>query len=365
MTPETPLLRVRDVAKSFPVGGSALRRSRERVRAVDDVSLEIPRGATLGIVGESGSGKSTLGRVALRVVEADRGEIHFDGEDLRAMAPAELRRARAQMTMVFQDPYSALDPRWSIERIVGEPLRIDGSTDRARQRELISEVLARVGLDDDVLHRLPRAFSGGQRQRIVIARALVTRPRLVFCDEPVSALDVSTRAQVLGLLRELQRDADLSYLFVSHDLGVVERMSDRIAVMYLGTLVEVGDAETVAQRYRHPYTAALVSAAPAPDPVAQRARRRVVLQGDPPSPVDVPSGCAFHPRCPLALDRCVTEKPRLLLDAEGRGVACHVAEQEPSLRGEALFEAMVAREDRPTTPATAGAAPPTAERTGP
>jgi oligopeptide/dipeptide ABC transporter ATP-binding protein len=249
-----------------------------------------------------------------------------------------------------------LDPRWSVERLISEPLRVNGSTSGPQQRQQVIDVLARVGLEADARHRLPRAFSGGQRQRIVIARALVTRPKLVFCDEPVSALDVSTRAQVLGLLRELQNDFGLSYLFVSHDLGVVERMSDQIAVMYLGTVVETGLAEDVAQRYRHPYTAALVSASPAPDPLAQRQRQRVVLNGDPPSPIDVPTGCAFHPRCALAIDRCRHEKPELIVGADGHGVACHVTNADTSLLGPTLFRSLTRPTESTSDPSDPGSA---------
>ncbi|WP_329045748.1 ATP-binding cassette domain-containing protein [Amycolatopsis sp. NBC_01488] len=336
----SPLLSVRNVSRNFVVRRDILGRARELVHAVDDVSLDVDAGATLGIVGESGSGKSTLGRLALRLIEADEGRITFSGRDLRALPPRQLRALRPDMTMIFQDPYSALDPRWTVGRIVAEPLRVAGPTSAAEQRAAAVEMLGLVGLDGDAADRRPGAFSGGQRQRIVIARALITRPRLVFCDEPVSALDVSTRAQVLGLLRDLQRELGLTYLFVSHDLGVVEAVSDRIAVMYLGSIIEVGPAEAVARRYRHPYTASLVSASPAPDPVAQRSRRRVVLAGDPPSPVEPPTGCAFHPRCPLAQPICAERKPPLRTGPDGHAVACHVTAGNPQLAGEALLARM-------------------------
>jgi oligopeptide transport system ATP-binding protein len=355
--PPLPLLTVRQLTRAFAGRRALFGRPRDVVRAVTDVSLDLPAGQTLGIVGESGSGKSTLGRLSLRMIEADSGAIQFDGRDLRAAAPRELRRLRAAMTVIFQDPYSALDPRWTVGRIIGEPLRINGSTGAAEQREKIVEILGRVGLDPDVMSRHPRALSGGQRQRIVIARALVTRPRLVFCDEPVSGLDLSTRAQVLALLRDLQREFGLAYLFVSHALGVVEAVSDRIAVMYLGSIVEVGSAEAVARRYRHPYTAALVSASPAPDPLAQRARSRVVLSGDPPSAVDVPSGCAFHPRCALALPICAEKKPELRIGADGHGVACHVTNADASLSGMTLFARMTGISASPLTAAAVLTAP--------
>jgi peptide/nickel transport system ATP-binding protein len=343
----SPLLSLRHVSRSFVVRRDLLGRPRELVHAVDDVSLDVDAGTTLGIVGESGSGKSTLGRLALRFIEAGAGRIDFSGHDLGALSPRRLRALRPEMTMIFQDPYSALDPRWTVGRSVAEPLRAAGSATEAGQRAAVVEMLGLVGLDADAVDRLPGAFSGGQRQRIVIARALITRPRLVFCDEPVSALDVSTRAQVLGLLRDLQRELSLTYLFVSHDLGVVEAVSDRIAVMYLGSIVEAGPAGEVANRYRHPYTASLVSAAPAPDPVAQRARSRVVLAGDPPSPVDPPSGCAFHPRCPLAQPICATRKPPLRTGPGGHLVACHVTAGEPGLLGEALLSRMTGGEQPP------------------
>jgi peptide/nickel transport system ATP-binding protein len=351
-SPLPPLLAVRNLTRAFAVQRTVLGRPRGVVRAVTDVSFDLPAGQTLGIVGESGSGKSTLGRLALRMIEADSGDIRFDSRDLRGASPGELRRLRAAMTVIFQDPYSALDPRWTVGRSIGEPLRVNGSTSAAEQREKIVEILGRVGLEPEVMDRLPRALSGGQRQRIVIARALITRPRLVFCDEPVSGLDVSTRAQVLALLRDLQREFSVAYLFVSHDLGVVEAVSDRIAVMYLGSIVEVGSAEAVARQYRHPYTAALVSAAPAPDPLAQRARSRVVLSGDPPSAVDVPSGCAFHPRCALAIPICADKKPELQIGADGHGVACHVTNADSSLSGMTLFARMTGTSaSRPTATA--------------
>ncbi|MBA3906512.1 MAG: ATP-binding cassette domain-containing protein [Pseudonocardiales bacterium] len=341
MTAHTaPLLSLRGVSRTFVSRRSLLGRPRDVVHAVKDVSLDIAAGTTLGIVGESGSGKSTLGRVALRLIEPDTGEIEFEGRDLLGADARELRRRRRQMTMIFQDPHTSLDPRWTVERLVAEPLLIAGDTDAASRHDRVLEVIGRVGLDPDVLSRRPRAFSGGQRQRIVIARALVTRPKLMFCDEPVSALDVSTRARVLGLLRELQVETGIAYLFVSHDLGVVEAVSARIAVMYLGSIVEIGDAEAVAQRYRHPYTAALVSASPAPDPLARRGDDRVVLRGDPPSPITPPSGCAFHPRCPLALPVCRTEEPPLRADADGHAVACHVTADDPRRSGAHLLDLM-------------------------
>jgi len=338
MSAAAPLLSLRGVSRTFPTRLTLLGRPRDVVRAVNDVSLDIAPGETLGIVGESGSGKSTLGRVALRLIEPDRGTIEFDGQDLLGVHGHDLHRQRQRMTVIFQDPYTSLDPRWTVERLVAEPLRIAGGTSPADQHDRVVDALRRVGLEPDVLNRRPRGFSGGQRQRIVIARALVTRPKLVFCDEPVSALDVSTRARVLGLLRELQVETGLAYLFVSHDLGVVEAVSGRIAVMYLGSIVEIGAAETVAQRYGHPYTAALVSASPAPDPLDRGSKRRIVLRGDPPSPITPPSGCAFHPRCPLTQPVCTVQKPPLRTDADGHAVACHRTAADRRLRGADLLE---------------------------
>lgn len=343
-TATSPLLTLQGVTRTFVTRRTLLGKPRERVQAVSDVSLEVGAGATLGIVGESGSGKSTLGRLALGLAEADSGEIQFDGANLRTLGARELRTTRQQLGMIFQDPFSALDPRWTVERLVGEPLGVKNEGDADHRRQQVIEMLRRVGLDEDVLHRTPRAFSGGQRQRIVIARALITRPRVVFCDEPVSALDVSTRAQVLLLLQELQREFGLAYLFVSHDLGVVQSMSDRIAVMYLGRVVEIGDANSVASEYRHPYTACLVSAAPAADPLVQRDRKRLVLAGDPPSAVAPPPGCPFHPRCALAMPICSEQVPPLTPDEHGHAVACHVTGADHSLVGVNLFDRMTARE---------------------
>ncbi len=346
-----PLLRVHEVNRTFVTKRSPLGKPLQVVHAVDDVSIEVEAGATLGIVGESGSGKSTLGRVALGLITPDSGHVSFEGQDLSTVSPRAMRGMRAQMTMIFQDPYSSLDPRWTVGRIVAEPLRVNGGMGAAEQRSAVAEALDRVGLDADTLDRRAGSFSGGQRQRIGIARALVTRPRLVFCDEPVSALDVSTRAQVLSLLSEVQAEFQLGYLFVSHDLGVVGSVSDRIAVMYLGSVIEVGNADTVEETYRHPYTAALVSASPAPDPLAQRDRQRLVLAGDPPSPINRPTGCAFHPRCPLAEQICVEERPPLTIDADGHGVACHVTSRDAALFGEALHERMIALAPEPVSPA--------------
>lgn len=358
-TGTAPLLSLRGVSRTFVTRRSLLGRPRDVVHAVDDVSLDVTAGSTLGIVGESGSGKSTLGRVALRLIEPDRGEIEFDGHDLLGVDRGALRRHRQQMTMIFQDPYTSLDPRWTIERLIAEPLRIAGGTTAADQHERVVETLHRVGLDPDVLGRHPQAFSGGQRQRIVIARALVTRPKLVFCDEAVSALDVSTRARVLGLLRELQDETGIGYLFVSHDLGVVEAVSDRIAVMYLGSIVELGDAETVSQRYGHPYSAALVSASPAPDPLDRGGAGRILLHGEPPSPITPPSGCAFHPRCPLARPICATEKPPLRPGPDGHAVACHVTADDAALRGPVLLELLRGDQHDPTTSAATTQGTPT------
>ena len=328
MTPA--LLEVRGLRKLFPIRRGFGRRVVGHVRAVDDVSFSVKEGETLGLVGESGCGKTTTSRCVLRAMEPTSGEILFrtrDGRvvDLAPLSRAELRPLRPEMQMIFQDPFGSLNPRMSLFDNVGEPLLVNGLRNRRARMERVAELLRLVGLRPEFLHRFPHAFSGGQRQRIGIARALATEPRLVVADEPVSALDVSVQAQVLNLLLELQERLHLTYLFVAHDLSVVKHVCDRVAVMYVGRLVEMAPTADLFHRPRHPYTAALMRAVPVPDPRAQSGD--VALKGEVPSPADPPSGCHFHPRCPFAVDLCRTEPPPLREIAPGHLARCHLAEE--------------------------------------
>jgi oligopeptide/dipeptide ABC transporter ATP-binding protein len=319
-----PLLEVRDLVKHYRAGG-VLGGSRQIVRAVNGVSFQIAPGETLGLVGESGCGKSTVGRTILRLQEPSSGEVRFEGQDLFALDPQALRAARRRMQIVFQDPYSSLNPRLTIGASVAEGLEIHRLVPKHQIRDRVSQLLREVGLDADMAERYPHEFSGGQRQRIGIARALAVEPAFLVCDEPVSALDVSVQAQILNLLADLQAARGLSYLFIAHDLAVVRQVARRIAVMYLGFIVEMGSAESVIGSPRHPYTRALLSAVPEPDP--ERQRTRIVLSGDPPSPTAVPAGCPFAPRCfhPSKDARCLSERPALRPAGDGV-VACHHAE---------------------------------------
>jgi oligopeptide/dipeptide ABC transporter ATP-binding protein len=309
------LVRVRGLFKHFPVANSD-----DVVRAVDGVTFEIFRGETLGLVGESGCGKSTVGRCLLRLIEPTHGEIEFEGRDVLATSGAELRALRREMQIIFQDPYASLNPRMRVRDIVAEPLVIHGIGDKAERRERVAELLRKVGLDPDYRDRYPHEFSGGQRQRIGIARALALNPKLIVADEPVSALDVSVQAQVVNLLEDLQKEFELTYLFISHGLAVVEHISDRVAVMYLGRIVEVAAAEELYANPLHPYTRALLSAIPVPDPT--RKRDRIVLKGDVPTPINPPSGCRFHTRCPDAIPDCARIDPDLREVAPNHTVAC-------------------------------------------
>ncbi len=328
-----PLLQVRALKKHFPARASAFGRRRGSVRAVDGVSFDLFAGETLGLAGESGCGKTTVGRVLVRLIEPTSGSVTFAGEDLLALEGEALRRRRADIQLIFQDPYGSLDPRQTVEQIVAEPLVIHGVADRAERRRRVLALLERVGLGADHLSRHPHEFSGGQRQRIGIARALALNPRLIVCDEAVSALDVSIQAQVINLLKRLQRDLGLTYLFIAHDLAVVRHISDRVAVMYLGRIVELAPAAELFAAPHHPYTQALLSAIPRPSPAGRR--DRVILTGDVPSPMAPPSGCHFHTRCPVAVPRCREVEPPTIALPGGRSAACHLVrpgEPPPDIR---------------------------------
>ncbi len=309
------LVRVRGLVKHFPVEGSD-----DVVRAVDGVTFEIFRGETLGLVGESGCGKSTVGRCILRLIEPTAGTVEFDARDVLATGGRELRELRREMQIIFQDPYASLNPRMRVREIVGEPLVIHGLKDKEERRARVGELLKKVGLDPEYMNRYPHEFSGGQRQRIGIARALALNPKLIVADEPVSALDVSVQAQVVNLLQDLQQEFGLTYLFISHGLAVVEHISTRVAVMYLGRIVEVADARELYSNPLHPYTQALLSAIPVPDPM--RKRERIILTGDVPTPINPPSGCRFRTRCPWAISECAEIDPDLREISPGHTAAC-------------------------------------------
>jgi oligopeptide transport system ATP-binding protein len=316
------LLEIRDLKKYFPIGEGLFSRKKDTVKAVDGVSLTVDEGETLGIVGESGCGKSTLGRTILRLIEPTGGEVYFQGRNLLAMSQRELRDARRQMQIIFQDPYASLNPRMRVGDIVGEGLEIHKLAKGKAKRDRVIELLQQVGLREDHYHRYPHEFSGGQRQRIGIARALAVNPRFLVCDEPVSSLDVSIQAQIINLLQELQEKMHLTYFFISHDLRVVEHISHRVAIMYLGKIVEIAKSDTIYRDAKHPYTRALLSAVPVTD--VNLKKERMVLQGDVPSPVHPPSGCSFHPRCPHREAVCDQIEPLLEFGGDGHGVSCHV-----------------------------------------
>jgi oligopeptide transport system ATP-binding protein len=318
-----PLLRVTNLKKHFPVLGGLLSREVGRVYAVDGVSFAINRGETLGLVGESGCGKSTTGRCVLRLLEPSSGEIAFDGQDVLGLGGKDLRAMRRNMQLVFQDPFASLNPRMTIGAILGEAFTIHKLTSSAgEQEERVASLLVKVGLKAEHMRRYPHEFSGGQRQRIAIARALAVEPKLIVCDEPVSALDVSIQAQVINLFEDLQAELNLTYLFIAHDLSVVEHISDRVAVMYLGRIVELATANDLYRDPQHPYTQALLSAVPVPDPKVKR--KRIRLQGDVPSPMNPPKGCHFHTRCHMAEPRCSQSVPELKQGSNGHFVACHL-----------------------------------------
>jgi oligopeptide transport system ATP-binding protein len=316
------LIEIRNLKKYFPVGDSLFSRSKGAVKAVDGVNLTIEEGETLGLVGESGCGKSTLGRSILRLIEPSEGEVYFGGKNLLAMSQRELREMRRQMQIIFQDPYASLNPRMRVGDIVGEGLEIHKLAKGKAKRARVMELLQQVGLREDHYDRYPHEFSGGQRQRIGIARALAVSPKFIVCDEPVSSLDVSIQAQIINLLQELQEKMHLTYLFISHDLRVVEHISHRVAIMYLGKVVELATSETIYRDAKHPYTRALLSSVPIPD--MERKKERVILEGDVPSPVNPPSGCPFHPRCSYREGVCKELEPTLDFTPDGHGVSCHV-----------------------------------------
>ncbi|MEQ9643252.1 MAG: dipeptide ABC transporter ATP-binding protein [Alphaproteobacteria bacterium] len=323
----SPLLSVRNLTKTFPVTrGMILSKVVGRVRAVDDVSFELNEGETLGVVGESGCGKSTTGRLVMRLLEPEAGQILFDGNHIEGLQGEALRALRRDLQMIFQDPFASLNPRMTVHEVLSEPLAVHGLAKGKDAEDRVQELLRLVGLSSWHAVRYPHEFSGGQRQRIGIARALAVDPRLIVCDEPVSALDVSIQAQVINLLQDLQQRFGLSYVFIAHDLAVVRHIANRVAVMYLGKIVEQAPTKELFRRPRHPYTRALMSAIPIPDPSVER--QRVILEGDVPSPLNPPSGCRFHTRCPFAQERCRAEEPTLRVEG-GHSVACHFADELP------------------------------------
>lgn len=328
----TPLLSVQHLCKEFPVesGVFGKRFSKRAVHAVNDVSFDIYAGETFGLVGESGCGKSTTGRCIMHLTRPTSGTVLFEGKDVSKMSKKELKEMRRNMQFIFQDPYASLNPRMTIGEIVSEPLIIHNVMPDAKEREeYVRGLLDVVGLNPEHINRYPHEFSGGQRQRVGIARAFALKPKLIICDEPVSALDVSIQAQVLNLLNDLQKEYGTAYLFIAHDLSVVQHISDNIGVMYLGNMMEYADWKDLYDRPHHPYTQSLLSAVPVPDPDIQATRKRIVLAGDPPSPIDAPSGCCFHTRCPMACEKCSQERPEFREVESGHFCACHFAEPNP------------------------------------
>ncbi len=327
MSNET-LLRVEDLVMHFPIYQGVIRRQVGAVHAVDGVSFDIYKGETLGLVGESGCGKSTTGRAILRLYKPTAGSVYYDGTDLAGLSEREMRRMRRKLQIIFQDPYASLNPRMTVTDIVGEPLVVHKVASGKEVQERVQELLALVGLNPAFADRYPHEFSGGQRQRIGVARALALQPDLIICDEPISALDVSIQAQVINLLEDLQKQFGLTYLFIAHDLSMVRHISDRVAVMYLGIIVELAERNELYDHPLHPYSQALLSAVPIPDPVAEERRQRIILEGDVPSPVNPPSGCRFRTRCPIAEAMCAEKKPEWREVKPGHFVACHLVENQ-------------------------------------
>lgn len=331
---KTPLLEVKNIKKWFPSKKSPFSKEKVYIKAVDGVSFTLNAGETLGVVGESGCGKSTMGRTVLRLLEPTEGQVFFEGKEYTALKDAELRKSRSELQIIFQDPYASLDPRMTIGDIIAEPLDIQLKLPAKERMERVLKTMERVGLNTRYVNRYPHEFSGGQRQRVGIARALAVDPEFIVCDEPVSALDVSIQAQIIHLLKDLRKELDLTYLFIGHDLSVVRSFSDRVAVMYLGKLMEVTASGDLYTNPLHPYTKALLSAVPIPDPVADRQRERILLKGEVPSPMHPPSGCRFCTRCDHATDRCRTEEPVLKPIGGDHWVACHLVQgKEETVHG--------------------------------